>query len=117
MAPTFGALDSVYVSGTGADRKIVASGWAADPAAPISSIPVDIYVDRPTGQTSGNRVIANTARADVGHAFPDYGQTHGFVSSISAIEPGRYQACAFAISASKYGSNSLLGCATVAIGG
>ena len=117
VEPTFGALDSVSVIGTGVDRQIVSSGWAADPASPTASIPVDIYIDRPTGQTSGARVAADGVRPDVGRAFGGYGQNHGYKSSSQALEPGRYRACAFAISASKFGSNSLLGCSSVVVGG
>lgn len=117
VAPTFGALDSVSVVGTGAERELVASGWAADPAAPTSTISVDIYIDRPTGQTSGTRVSADAARPDVASAYGGYGKSHGFRASVPALEAGSYRACAFAISGSKFGSNSLLGCSTVVIGG
>lgn len=114
---TFGALDSVSVNGSGADRKIVASGWAADPAAATASIPVDVYIDRPLGQTSGTRVAAANTRTDVGKAFPEYGQNHGFAASVGAVEPGSYRACAFAITVNQFGSNTLLGCSTVVLGG
>lgn len=113
--PTFGSLDSVSVTGLGADRRISASGWAADPAAPGVSIPVDIYVDGPTGSTAGVEVTGNLPRADVALAFPKYGGNHGFTASSGAAAAGLYKACAYAITVSRFGSNSLLGCATVSI--
>jgi hypothetical protein len=113
--PTFGVLDAVAVSGAGADRKIVASGWGADPAAPTTSIPVHVYIDRPTGTTSGINVTANSSRPDVGNAFPPYGQNHGYSASAPAVEAGKYQVCAYSISVSRFGSNSLLGCKTVTV--
>lgn len=115
FAPTFGSLDSVSVTGTGADRRLSASGWAADPAAPGVSIPVDLYVDGPTGITTGVEVTGNLPRADVARAFPKYGGNHGFTASTGAAAAGVYKACAYAITVSRFGSNSPLGCTTVSI--
>jgi hypothetical protein len=115
VAPTFGALDSVTVTGVGADRKVVVNGWAADPAAPESSIPVHVYVDRPNGTSSGLAVTSDGLRADVGRTFPGYGPNHGFSAATAATEPGRYNVCAFAISVSRFGANTLLGCSAITV--
>lgn len=115
--PTFGALDSVTVTGTGPDRVVVASGWAADPGAPSTSIPVDVYFDRPTGATAGVEVTANLSRPDIARIYPTYGGAHGYVASTPAPEAGTYNACAFAIAVNKFGSNTLLGCKVVTVAG
>lgn len=113
-APTFGALDTVSVFGTGVGAKLTATGWAADPADPTKSIPVDVYFDGPNGSL-GIEVTANGSRPDVASAFPAYGANHAYAATVTVPTAGRYRACAYAITISRFGTTSPIGCTTITV--
>lgn len=95
----FGSLDVVSRS---IDLATVA-GWTIDPDT-ASSIDIHVYVD---GRFAGSG-SANATRADIGSAFPNYGNQHGF--SINVVPgPGSHNVCAYAINTGA-GTNTLLGC-------
>jgi hypothetical protein len=97
-----GSFDSWVTSSPG----VRVAGWAvdADHAAPIG---VHVYVD---GQFAGQGV-ANTARPDVGNAFPWVGNDRGYEIDVPAL-PGRHTVCTFGINAGP-GGNALLGCKSI----
>ncbi len=103
----FGHLETVAA---GPDQ-ITISGWAIDPdtTAPIN---IDIYLDG----TLDTRILANINRPDVAAAFPAYGATHGFSTTIAA-PGGTHTVCAYCINTGTGNANPSLGCRTLAVGG
>lgn len=111
-----GSFDSVTITPSAEGSVLTSRGWAADPGAPQLSIPVHIYVDRPSGTTSGSAVTADGDRQDIRRVFPEFGAAHGFTSAVTVKEPGRYTVCAYAIGSAPFSAgNSSLGCKTVTI--
>ncbi len=94
-----GFLDAMTRSGD----EVTAQGWAIDPdtAEPVQ---LHVYVG---SRLSG--ALANTARPDVGRAFPGYGDAHGF--SVRVPAPAGSSVCVYAINVGA-GSHRLLGCRT-----
>ena len=86
--------------------KFQVSGWAIDPntADPIA---VHVYV-----ASSGTAITANIPRADVGGAYPAFGNNHGFSATVPAIGSGVVSVCIYAINTGA-GANVLLGCRDV----
>jgi hypothetical protein len=101
----FGSVESITA---GPDGRISASGWASDPDT-AASIPVHIYVG-----SAGAATTADLVRADVGQAYPGYGDTHGYSWTRTGLARGSYQVCVYGINVG-VGANSLLGCRTVSI--
>ncbi|MCD9623881.1 hypothetical protein [Rhabdothermincola salaria] len=101
----FGALDVVR-AGPG---KIAVAGWLLDPD---SSDPVDVhvYVDG-----VGHVLRADRRRSDVAAAYPGYGSARGFSAELPASS-GLRTVCAYGINLGP-GSNSLIGCRSVLVGG
>jgi len=95
-----GSLDGVDVAGTSARVR----GWAIDPDTK-KSIPVHIYV-----AGTGTAFTAGDTRADVGQAYPGYGNSHGF-SKVVDLPAGNSTVCVYAINTS--GANTTLGCQSV----
>lgn len=103
-----GAYDSLSGAGAGAVRL---RGWAIDPEV-VSAVQVHVYVD----WTFRGAYDANASRADVGSAFPGYGDNHGFDVTVGSIPAGGREVCLFAINASgTAGDNLFLGCRRVAV--
>ncbi len=94
-----GYLDSAEVVPAG----IRVRGWVIDKDALGSAVEVHVYVGR-----AGSRIVADSARIDVGLAYPAAGNQHGFDAIVSAV-PGERQICAYAINIPA-GENKLLGC-------
>jgi len=93
------------------------SGWALDTSLPSQSIPVDIYIDKPTGGTVGAEITASAKRSDIAAAFPGAGAAHGFSDHVAVSSAGTYRVCVFAIGTSVFGSgSSLLDCRSVVAG-
>lgn len=87
-------------------------GWAIDPDVPAQPVRVHIYVDgRPVAGTT-----ANTARTDIGLAYPRATAAHGF-SWTGNLPGGTHQVCAYAINLGAGGANPQLGCRSVTLGG
>ncbi len=84
-------------------------GWAIDPDVTRSGY-VWVTVDG-----VGRHLYANTPRADVGRAFPGYGDNHGFSGYLSA-DPGRHRVCVTAANVGA-GAHRLLGCREVVVPG
>jgi hypothetical protein len=96
-----GALDVVRTSGGG----LRARGWALDPDK-LGPISVHLYV-----QGGGAYpVTAGSSRADIGDAFPGYGDNHGFIGTLPGTT-GTHTVCAYAINQGP-GANTPLGCKT-----
>jgi hypothetical protein len=109
-----GSLDGAAAAVNSSGLSINVSGWAFDTTLPTQSIPVDIYIDKPSGGTIGTEVTASTTRNDIASAFPGAGAAHGFSAQIPVNAPGTYRVCAFAIGTSVFGSGSaLLDCRSV----
>ncbi len=103
--PPFGNLESTVVSG----NQATLNGWAADPDQPSTPVAVHVYVNGGWG----GAFTANGQRADVGAAYPGYGDQHGFSTPVT-LAGGTNQVCAFAINIGA-GYNQQLGCRTVTL--
>ncbi|SOD70600.1 hypothetical protein SAMN05892883_0281 [Jatrophihabitans sp. GAS493] len=98
----------VDVLDAGQGNGIRIGGWAFDPAAPSSSIFVDVYING-----AGHRITANNLRADVNAAFRIAG-AHGFGATFAAT-PGTYSVCAYAIGVRNPAAHTTLTCQTVVV--
>ncbi|TFD61354.1 hypothetical protein E3T39_04610 [Cryobacterium suzukii] len=94
---------------SGVDGGVAVSGWAIDPD---TAQPIDVHV-YVSGAAVGYR--ANKIRTDVGRAYPEYGNNHGFSEKITAT-PGVHDVCVYAINTSS-GANALFGCTSVTVPG
>lgn len=88
------------------------TGWAVDRANPQTATFADAYITDPNGRTTGYRISADAARADVGSAT-GYGSNHGFDKMISLNKPGVHHVCVYAIG--QY-HNTVLGCNDILVG-
>jgi NTE family protein len=95
----FGSLDSVEDVSGGAR----VSGWVIDPDA-AGSIDVHVYVN------GALRVVApaDLGRPDVGAAYPDYGDGHGF-STFVPLEAGAYTIVVYALNVGAGNNNPEVG--------
>ena len=86
---------------------VTVSGWAIDPdtTAPLA---MHVYVD---GARAGT-LTADSARGDVGGAYPGWGGAHGFSGTVPA-GPGDHQVCVYAINSGGGSANPMFGCRTV----
>lgn len=99
-----GNQEPLTVSGPGT---IVVNGWALDPDV-LEPTEVHVYRDG-----VGAAILrADQLRPDVGAAFPAYGPSHGYRTTL-AVKPGQHWVCAYGINRGGGSSNSLLGCVTV----
>lgn len=80
------------------------AGWALDPDT-VEPVVVHVYVDGALVKV----LTADLPRADVGRAYPGFGERHGFEAVVPAV-PGRHEVCAYAINVGA-GRNALIGCA------
>lgn len=81
-------------------------GWTIDPDT-VAPIGVHVYADgRYVGQS-----VASVPRPDVGRAYPQYGDAHGFRATVSVPLTAR-QVCVYAINSGPGNLNPLLGCRT-----
>ncbi len=99
----FGSFD-VAAGGVGS---VTVGGWAMDPD---STGPIQVHV---YAGPVGTAIVADGSRADVGTAFPGFGNNHGFAATVPA-NPGVQQVCAYGINTGG-GQNVLLGCRTVSV--
>ena len=102
-----GNVESVSI----VDGAVYISGWTLDPD---TDAPIDVHV------YAGNRLLAvgraSLPRADVGAAYPGYGDGHGFSFSTSANGlVGNVTVCAYGIN-SVAGHNPAIGCRVVSAG-
>lgn len=102
----FGSVERV-VSGP---RNARVSGWVIDPDTPASTS-VHVYVNG-----VAVAIPASQVRADVGTAFPGFGDNHGF-DQIVAAPSGTQRVCLYGINAAGPGTNTTLGCRTITVGG
>lgn len=98
----FGSADLITRTANG----VYVAGWAIDPDT-SASIPVHVYVG-----STGTALIAGGTRADVGGAYPLYGNGHGFSATLP-IGVSPTTVCVYAIESAGTGSNRLLACRTV----
>ena len=96
-----GFLDGVSRQG----NSIAVWGWAIDPDT-VDPVEMHIYVNG-----VNNVVNASVTRADLGVAFPSYGPSHGFSTSIN-VPSGQATVCVYAINVG-VGGHAPLGCRTV----
>ena len=99
----FGSFDI----GTNGPATAFVKGWAIDPNAMGTSIDVHVYVG-----STGTAMTANWSRPDVGAAYPDAGNNHGFEAFVYAA-PGSHNVCAYAINVGAGSDNPQLGCKIV----
>ena len=85
-------------------------GWAIDPDTP-ASVAVHVYVDGGWG----GAFTADVARPDVGAAFPQKGDRHGFDFTLN-LGQGKRNVCIYAINLDAGDDNSSLGCRQVTAG-
>lgn len=100
--PPVGNVESATLVG----RTATVSGWTIDPDTP-ASIEVHAYVNG----AWGGSYRADVARADVGRAYPGYGNAHGFKIPIP-VPVGTSDICLFGINQGA-GQNQSIGCRTV----
>lgn len=100
----FGVVDRVNRAPGG----IRLVGWALDPD---TTSPIEIHVHR--GTTPVATATANLARADVGGAFPGFGENHGF-DIVVPLPPGQADLCIFGINVGP-GGNAALACGAVVV--
>jgi hypothetical protein len=105
-ANPFGQLDSVTAAGPG---RVRITGWAADPNTPNGPIAVHLYVNG-----GGTAITTGTARPDVAAAYPGYGTTLGYDTTLNA-PAGPATVCAYAINTGPGDTNTPLGCRTTTI--
>ncbi|MCW2576018.1 MAG: exported protein of unknown function [Modestobacter sp.] len=98
-----GSLDSAVVSGVALSM----SGWALDPDAPATSVPVHVYVDG-----SGTALLADQRRDDIAAAFPDAGGAHGWTFT-TVLAEGTHTVCAYALDVAAGPGTTTLGCRSV----
>jgi SpoIID/LytB domain protein len=121
---TIGALKSTYftiagrdprgsLDGVGPDRaytgEVTVRGWAFDDDAPSTSLRVHVYVNG----RGAHSVLADQPRPDVGAAYPQAGDAHGFAVT-TALTPGTHDVCVYAINVGS-GSDKSLGCTSVTV--
>ena len=104
----FGSVDRVDVEA--GLQSVVVHGWALD-AQTADSIAVHVYVN---GVLRGGGV-ADRSRADVGAAYPAFGDRHGYAVSVP-VRAGINVVCVYGINVGA-GSNRLIGCRDVSVGG
>lgn len=101
----FGIIDEV----SSAPGEINVRGWAIDPDT-TSPIRVHVYVDG-VGRAS---ISADRVKEGLDSAEPDFGDAHGFATTIAGMGPGEHAVCIYAIDVGS-GSNTRLGCRTVSM--
>jgi hypothetical protein len=85
-------------------------GWTFDPD---QQEPIDVHIYLNGIGKGGFK--ANSYRPDVGMGYPAYSsRNHGFDVTFD-VWPGTYQACAFAIESSGFGTNQVIGCRTLVV--
>ncbi len=100
--PARGSLDSVTCDSI--------SGWAQDPSAPGTPIPVDIYVDGPAGQgTSLGRFTAGNARPDLCGAIGSCNHAFDVQPPATLYDGHAHGVYAYGISVTQGAPNALLG--------
>ncbi|TFD53382.1 hypothetical protein E3T46_03445 [Cryobacterium sp. Hh11] len=100
--PPIGNIESAKA----AAGQAIVSGWGLDPDT-TDPIVVHAYVN---GKWGGS-FTASGVRADVGRAYPGYGDSRGFSMSVP-VPGGSSEVCLFGINVGR-GFNSSLGCAKV----
>jgi hypothetical protein len=95
---TVGHLDSA----TRRPGTVALRGWTVDPDT-TASVPIHVYSDGIPVLVG----VANTDRPDIGNAYPEYGNAHGFNVEVPAV--GDHTVCAYAISTGGK-PNITLGC-------
>jgi SpoIID/LytB domain protein len=101
-----GSIDTLGPDRSGGVR---VSGWAFDPNA-SAPVVTHVYVD---GVFAAS-VPAGLSRADIGAAFPGYGDAHGFDWTSAPLAEGAHAVCVYALNVGA-GENTLLGCGTVRV--
>lgn len=100
----FGSLDAVAAAGGG----VRVAGWAIDPSVSSAS-GVRVEIDG-----VATTFTANSARADVGAAYPRFGPAHGF-DRVLAAAPGSRQVCVWALNEGQGLDHRALGCRRVTV--
>jgi hypothetical protein len=103
-----GSLDAVATAGV---RTVRIAGWTLDREVPTQSLQVNLQVD---GRAAG-QVAAGAARADVGRAYPGAGAAHGFSADLALTAGGTHRVCAYGVNVGSGGTDTLLGCRSVAL--
>jgi hypothetical protein len=99
-----GVLDSVQVANNG----IRVQGWALDPDT-VDPLAVHVYVDGKLVKGA----TASATRADVGAAFPGWGDNHGFDVFVPNLWISEHDVCVYALNTGLGDVNPLVGCKRV----
>ncbi|WP_025155550.1 hypothetical protein [Leifsonia aquatica] len=95
--PTYGSLDEASVAYNASNATLNFRGWAFDPAAPKSTIYVNVHIWGPNNFYSVQNWAASQARSDIGTVFPQAGPNHGYTGSVNITQAGTYRACSYAM--------------------
>lgn len=98
-----GMYEGITATGT----SVTVSGWAIDPD---TAAPISVRVD---ARGTSNMVIADRSRSDVGAAYPAYGSSHGFASTLT-LPAGTTEVCVTAVNSGQ-GGDTPLGCKSVTV--
>jgi hypothetical protein len=107
-AAPFGHVDRIDIDF--AARSVLVQGWAIDRQT-TEPIAVHVYVNGVL-RAGG---VADRSRTDVGAAYPSFGDRHGYAVSVPS-RAGINVVCVYGINVG-IGSNSLIGCRDVSVGG
>jgi hypothetical protein len=83
------------------------SGWALDPST-AAAVPLHVYVNG----AWGGQLSANSARPDVGTAYPGFGDQHGFDTTLP-VGSAPATVCVYAINVGPGATNPLVGCRSI----
>lgn len=99
-----GSFDSVVQAPGG----VVISGWTLDYQTedPLTG---HVYVDN----VFSREIYADLSRPDIGNAFPEFGEDHGFEDYVP-VAPGAHTVCVYAINEGP-GANALVGCKSITV--
>jgi hypothetical protein len=103
-----GSLDATVAAGV---RTVRVSGWTLDREVPTQSLQVNLQVD---GRAAG-QVAAGVSRTDISRAYPGAGSAHGFTADLVLTSGGTHRVCAYGVNAGAGGTDTLLGCRSVAL--
>lgn len=107
----FGSYDGI----AGGSGHVSVSGWVIDPDMARSPAQIHVYVGGPAGSGApGYALAANSYRPDVGSAYPNTGNNHGFYGTVPAPRGTSIPVYVYAIDlGAAYAGNTYIGVRSV----